>query len=241
MQAVVLEAKKREIVGKKVKRLRREGLLPVTVYGRDVKSESLTVPTKEFLSVYRRAGETGLVELQFDGKSQHTLISNVQIHPLSRLPLHVEFRAVNLKEKIKANVPVELVGESPAVQSAVGVLLQTVSEIEVEALPTELPEKVEVDVTELSEIDQQVTVGQLKVASGVEVLTPSEEIVVKVVPAVSEETKKELEAQAAEKAAAEAAAGEGVPAVGGEGASTEGGAVPASTENPSEAKEEKKG
>lgn len=218
MQAVILNAQKREAIGKKVKKLRREGLLPVSVYGKDVASVALSVPVKDFLKVYDRVGETGLVDLKTDGKSQHTLISNVQIHPVSRLPLHAEFHAVKLTEKIKANVPVELSGESPAVQNNIGVLLQTVNEIEVEALPTELPEKITVDVSKLVEVDQQVTVGELAVPAGVEVLTAKDEIVVKVAPAVAEETKKELEAEEAAKAAAAAEAGAEAAPAGGEGA-----------------------
>lgn len=238
MKAITLQAQIREVTGKKVKKLRKEGLLPVSVYGKDVKSVALSVPIKEFLKVYGQAGETGLVEMKFDGKGEHTLISNVQIHPVSRLPLHAEFHAVNLKEKIKANVPVELIGQSPAVQNNVGVLLQTVNEIEVEALPTDLPDKIEVDVTKLAEIDQQVTVGELPVPTGVEVLTAKEEIVVKVAPAVSEETKKELEAAAAAAEAAKAEApvvtGEGAPAVGRE--TKPSGEAPAKTEEKTEAK-----
>ena len=214
MKSISLDAKEREITGKKVKKLRKEGLLPITVYGSGIKSVSLSVPIKEFSIVYRQAGETGLVELKFAGKSEHTLISNVQIHPVNRSIIHAEFHAVKLTEKIKAKVPVELVGESPAVQNKIGVLLQTLNEIEVEALPTDLPEKIEVEVGKLSEIDQQVIVSDLKIPSGVVALTPGEEVVVKVAPAVSEETKKELEAAAAEALAAkaeEAAPVEGAP------------------------------
>lgn len=216
MQALTLAAQERKVVGKKVKKLRKEGLLPVSVYGKDVKSVALSVKLPEFMKVYAKAGETGLVELKYDGGSHHTLVSNVQIHPVSRQPLHVEFHAVKLTEKIKAKVPVELVGESPAVANNVGLLLQTVNEVEVESLPTELPEKIEVDVAKLAEIDQQVTVGELAVPKEVAVLTSAEEIVVKVVPAVSEETKKEMEAEEAAKAAAaaEAAAAPGAPAEG---------------------------
>ena len=219
MQAITLGAQVREIAGKKVKKLRKEGLLPISVYGKDVASVALSVPVKEFLKVYDKVGETGLVELKFGGKSLHTLVSNVQIHPLSRQPLHVEFHAVKLTEKIKADVPVELTGEAPAVVNKVGVLLQAINEIEVEALPTDLPEKVEVDVTGLAEIDQQVTVAELKVASGVTVLTPGDGVVVKVAPAVSEETQKELAAEEAAKAATETTPAEGA-AVSGETAQT---------------------
>lgn len=209
MKAINLKAEKREVFGKKVKKLRKGGMIPATVYGKDIKSASIAVSEKEFLAVYRKAGETGLVELAYEGKSIPTLISNVQIHAVLRNPLHAEFHAVKLTDKIKANVPVVLTGESPAVANSVGVLLQTLNEIEVEALPTELPEKIEVDVTTLSEIGQQVTVADLKVASEVAVLTPSEEIVVKVAPAVSEETAKELAAEEAAKTAEAAATTEG--------------------------------
>lgn len=204
MQALTLKAQTREIIGKKVKRLRKTGLLPASLYGKDVKSVALSVPLPEFMKVYSKAGETGLVELKYDSTLSHTLISNVQIHPVTRAPLHVEFHAVKLTEKIKAKVPVELTGESPAVANNIGILLHTLNEVEVEALPADLPEKISVDVSKLSEVGQQVTVAQLPVLAGVTVLTPGEEIVVKVASAVSEETKKELAAAAAEALAAKA-------------------------------------
>ena len=164
MKAISLDAVKREITGKKVRVLRKEGLIPVGVYGKDVKSLSLSVKANEFEKVYSKVGETGLVDLKFEGKSLAVLVKNVQIHPLSRQILHAELHAVKLTEKIKAKVPVQLVGESPAVQNNLGVLLQTLNEVEVEALPTDLPEKIEVDVSALTEIDQQVTVADLREA-----------------------------------------------------------------------------
>lgn len=202
MKSILLKADPREVTGKKVKKLRQGGLLPVGVYGKDVKSLSLAVDLKEFLKVYHQAGETGLVELQFADKKLPTLIADVQFHPLTRLPLHVQFHAVNLTEKIKANVPVELIGESPAVQNKIGLLLQALAEVEVEALPTDLPEKISLEVSSLTEIDQQFAVKDLTAPKGVEILTEKEEVIVKVVPAVSAEAKKEAEEEAAKKAAA---------------------------------------
>lgn len=232
MQALALNAQIREITGKKVKRLRKAGLLPVSVFGKDIKSVALSVPVVEFMKVYSKAGETGLVELKYDKDSWHTLISSVQIHPVSRQVLHVEFHAVKLTEKIKAHVPVELVGESPAATNNIGILLQTINEVEVEALPAELPEKLTVEISKLSEIDQQVTVGELKAPVGVTILTAPGGIVVKVAAAVSEETKKELEAAAAEALAAKA---EAAPA-----ATEEGEAPAAETPVKEESTEEKK-
>lgn len=209
MKAITLNAQVREVTGKKVKKLREQGLVPIGVYGKDVKSVALSVPLKEIEKVYEKAGETGLVDLKFGDKTLPVLIKNVQIHPVKRQIIHVEMHAVNLKQKIKANVPVQIVGESPAVTNNIGVLLQTLNEVEVEALPTDLPEAIEVDVAGLTEIDQQVSVAELKVPNGVEILTGGEELVVKVAPAVSEETAKELAAEEAAKAASESEAGTG--------------------------------
>lgn len=206
MNTVILTASPRDLTGKKVKKLRREGLLPISVYGKDIKSLSLTVPLKDFMKVYAQVGETGLVELKTDGHSQHTLIADVQIHPVGRVLLHVQFHAVKLTEKIRANVPLELTGESPAVASGTGVILQTLNEVEVEALPTNLPEKIIVDVSGMTEVGQQITVGDLSVAKEIALLTDRGEIVIKLAPAVSEEAKKEAEAAA--KAATETATAE---------------------------------
>lgn len=214
MKAIELNAQPRTVTGKKVKKLRREGLLPISVFGKDVKSVALSVPIKEFQQIYNKAGETGLVEVKFDGKSHHTLISNVQIHPVSRLPIHAELHAVKLTEKIKANVPLETIGESPAVQNNIGTILHILTEVEVEALPIDLPEKIEVNIENLAEIDQQVTVGDLPKPKGVEIMNAPEEIVLKVAPAVSEDTAKELAEEEAAKAAeatAEGAEGESKP------------------------------
>lgn len=204
MKAIPLTAEVRKETGKQVKKLRQKGILPATVFGHNLKSASLSVNAKDFTKVYHQAGETGLVELKYGTVSQHTLIADVQTHPVNRDILHIQFHAVSLTEKIKANVPLELVGESPAVANNIGLLLQTLNEIEVEALPTDLPDKIEVSVADLSEVNQQVAVSGLKIPKGVEILTGPEEVVVKVVPLISEEAKKEAE-EAAAKAAAEAA------------------------------------
>lgn len=203
MEKTVLEVQKRTLEGKKVKKIRKDGLIPANLFGKKLKSVSLQLSVKELLKIYKKVGETGLVELQFDGSKHNVLISDFQIDPVSRKPYHVQFHEVSLTEKLKANVPLELVGESPAVKDGVGLLLQTLNEVEVEALPTDLPEKIEVNVDSLTAVDQQVTVGDLKVTKAVVLLTPLEEIVVKVAPAISEEAKKE--AEAAEAAASAAA------------------------------------
>ncbi|OGG06773.1 hypothetical protein A2872_00890 [Candidatus Gottesmanbacteria bacterium RIFCSPHIGHO2_01_FULL_42_12] len=217
MEKTTLTAVTRTVLGRKVKALRRQGVLPANLFGKKVKSLALQIPVKEFMTVYKKVGETGLVELKTEKETYHTLITKLQTDPLTRLPVHAEFHAVSLTEKIKAKVPVELMGESPAVKDGIGLLLQTLNEIEVEALPTDLPEKIEVEVSKLSAVNDQITVGDLPKLKGVEVLTDGGEILVKVAAAVSEEAQKEAEETAAKEAAAtegEAAAKE-APAEGG--------------------------
>ncbi len=214
---------KRDVVGRKTKKLRLEGMIPATVYGNNVPSVSVTVTLADFKKVYAEAGETGLVELSVDGSVRPTLIHHVQKDPLKDTVLHVEFHQVDLKVNVKAAVPLAFIGESPAVAQKIGVLLTLLTEIEVEALPTDLPEKIEVDVSTLTEVDQEVKVSDLKVPSGVTVLSDATVSVVKVGSLVS----KEAEAQAEqEAAAAEAAApvAEGAAATPEEEVKTEGSA-----------------
>ncbi len=208
MQAVKLSAEIRETIGKKVKKIRAAGLVPVNIYGKGVASQALQIPIKEFTSIYHKVGETGLVELSYGKMTNHVLVKNVQFHPVTRLPVHAELHAVNLKEKIKANIPLEIVGEAPAVTNGIGILLQTLNEIEVEALPTSLPERIEINVTKLAELDQQITVAELMVPADVEVLTSGDEVVVKVVKAVVEEMVEPTPVEVAE------VAGEGIAAEG---------------------------
>lgn len=204
-----LTAQKREITGRKIKKLRKEGILPANISGRDIESITIQVPTREFMKVYSEVGETGVVNVKIDSKEVPTLIHNVHTDPVSDLPLHADFLQVNLKEKVTATVPLEFVGEAPAEKEGVGIVVHQMREIEVEALPTDLPESIEVDISGLSEVDQAIHVSNLKVdRSKVEI---KEEDPERIVVSVSAPTKEE------EPEAAPAEGEEGVaPAEGGE-------------------------
>ncbi len=230
MKKYTLQAQKRTVVGRKVKNLRKAGQLPATVYGKKVKSESLTVPSDAFAKVYAQAGETGLVELTVGNDTKPTLIHTVQKDPVDGRLLHIEFFQVDLKEKVKTKVPLEFAGEAAAVVNKVGALLRVLDELEVEALPTELPEKIVVEVTRLAEVGQEIKVSDIQVPSGVAVLTDAGLTVVKVGALVS----KEAEAQAAADAAA---AAEAAPPSGGE-APAEGAEAPAEEKKEAPVKEE---
>lgn len=204
MKTYKLKTTKRTLLGKKVKKLRKEGQLPATVYGKGFKSQSVQVNLKEFQEVYKQAGETGIVELGLDKETLPILIHNIHYHPMTALALHADFYKVNLKEKVSASIPLAVVNEAPAVANKIGVLLNILSEIAVEALPADLPEKIEVDVSGLSEINSVVKVSDLKVSDKVTIKTDGNLEVVKIAPLVSKEAEKlakEEEAAAAEAAA----------------------------------------
>lgn len=183
MTKISLKADKREIIGRKVKKLRQEGKVPANIFGKKIESQAIVVDLKEFEEVFEKAGETQIVDL--NGKS--VLISNVTYNPVGGNILHVDFRQVDLTEKITAKVPVETVGESPAEKQSLGTVVQHISELEVEALPADLPEKITVDASILTEVDQAVFVKDLRIPGKVEIKNDPEAIVVKVEPLQKEE------------------------------------------------------
>lgn len=188
MKRINLKTEKREVLGRKVKKLRKEGLLPVNVFGKKIKSISLQVKIDDFKKVWDQVGETGLIDIDVDGKVHPVLIHNVQIDPASGEFLHSDFHEVSLTEKTTAKVPVELQGESPAVSQKLGDLIQPVSELEVEALPEDLPEKLTLDISGLVEVDNTLTVGDIKIDPlKVKILAEPTEIVVKITALVKEE------------------------------------------------------
>ena len=225
-----LKVEKRAVVGKRVKKLRREGILPANIYGKEFKSTSVQVPVKDFLKVFSEVHETGLVDLAYDSQTLPVLIHNVQIDPRTQTPVHADFFKVNLKEKITARVPVVAVGEAKAVVDKIGLLEQPVAELEVEALPTDLPEKIEVNVEALSAVDEQILVSEIKAPEGVTILTEPSQLVFKIGELVTKAMEEEIAAAEAEAAAAAAEAKEEAVPVEGEAPAE--GEVPAEGEAP---------
>lgn len=224
MERLSLSAKPRTILGKKVKNLRRGGELPGNIYGKGLNSTAVTIAERAFRDIHRQAGETGVVYLNIDGETEPhpVLVHSVQKDPVSGAPFHVDFYQVNLKEKTTAAVPVSLVGENELEKRGEGLIIQTLNEVEVEALPTDIPHEFLVDVSKLTEIGQTFKVGDLDYdRAKVEVkVDPEENILVmqtaemKEEPveeevAVEEEVEPEVisEEEAAARAAAAAAEG----------------------------------
>lgn len=188
MNKIELKAEKRKVTGRKVKNLRKGGMVPANIYGKDVKSLSIQVNTKDFRKVFEKAGETGVVAIALGKEEKPVLVHNVQVHPATDEILHVDFLQVDLKAKVTANIPVELKGESPAEKSGIGTAVLLIQELEVEALPTDMISSFEIDAAKLTEVDQVVKISDLKYdKEKIEIKMDAETVVAKVEPPQKEE------------------------------------------------------
>lgn len=203
MQQYALQATLRSETGRQVNQLRKQGFIPATVYGKQLESLSVSLPLASFIKVYDKTGETGLITLSLDGKSLPVLVHTVQIDPVNEQLLHVEFHQVNLKQKVKTNVPLVLIGEAPVVSEKKGTLLLLLNEIEVEALPADLPDKLEINTELLTEVGQEIKVQDVKAPDTVTIVEDMDALVVKVSELVSKEA--EADEQADQSAAQESA------------------------------------
>lgn len=222
-----LKAKKRTISGKKVKGLRRRGILPAVLFGGEEKSIPLEIGLGEFQKIYAEAGESTLLDLEFDGVKEKILIAEVQRDPFGRF-LHADLRRVEEGEKITATVPILVEGEAAPVKAGEAVLLTLLGEIEVTGLPQNLPREIRVDVSNLREVGAGINIGQLPLDWS-KITIPGhepEELVVKLDHPQAEEVEEapiaEEEAIAAVEAIKEKPEGEEGKAVKGEGPPTEG-------------------
>lgn len=164
-QKLLLTSSKRKVVGRKVKSIRKEGLVPANVFGKKIKSLAISVKSQEFRKIFSKAGATGIIYLDISEEKdpRPVLVSAIQKHPLKGTLLHVDFRQVDLSEKVKAEVPIRIIGESPAVKDKNGVLVSVLSQVMVEALPADLPEFLEISIQGLVEIGQSVHVKDIKI------------------------------------------------------------------------------
>ncbi len=194
MEKINLSTEQRKIVGKKVKRLRKEGKLPANIFGKDFKSKSIQVEEGDFRKVFKEAGETGVINVKVGKDEYPALVHSVQFEPKTDALLHVDFHKVNLKEKITTRVPIITEGESPAVKSGVGLILQTINELEVVSLPTDIPSEIVIDATKLTEVGQSIHVKDLKIDKDkVEVKNDPEDTVLTVQTAEMKEEEPEEE------------------------------------------------
>jgi large subunit ribosomal protein L25 len=182
-----LSAKRRTVIGKKVKALRRQGLLPAVLYGVGIEPLPIELDAREASSVLSGVRGSTLVSLAVDKDQHQVLVRDYQRDVIRRDLLHVDFLKVAMDVTIRTEVPVDFVGEAPAVSEQGGVLVTELTEIEVEALPADLPDRIVVDLAPLAEIDDTITVGDLFFEKGVEVLTSPEEVLARVIYQMEEE------------------------------------------------------
>jgi large subunit ribosomal protein L25 len=196
MAGIQIKAEKRNVIGKQVKGLRREGKVPAVVYGAGMQPTAIELQSREAERALARATGATLLDLELDGVTHKVLVREIQRHSIRRDLRHVDFLKVAMDQLIRAEVPIELLGEAPAVKTLGGVLVTVVQAIEVEALPADLPDRVTVSIEGLEKIDDRINVGDLKLSKGVRVLTSAEEVVARVIYQVAEVLEEPKEAVA---------------------------------------------
>jgi len=190
MAGVELGVDARAVTGKKVRGLRRQGIIPAHLYGRGTDSLALQAPASSITHLLRTAERNTIINLQIagEGESRPVMLRGVQRNPVTDELVHIDFFQISLTEKLRANVPLVIVGEAPAVQVYAGILLQSLDHIVVEALPAAIPGHLNVDVSGLEELESAVHVRDLEMPPNVELISDGDQVVAKVsAPRAAEE------------------------------------------------------
>ena len=200
MDEIELNVTKREILGKKVRFLRRQGITPVHLFGHGIESQALQCDTARLQQVLAEAGKTKLINFKIDGekKARSVIVREVEIELPRRGLVHVDFYQVRKAEEMKVEVPVVLVGEAPALKLRDNTLLQELDTLSVECLPANIPASVELDISSLTESEQVLRVKDIELEKGVTVLNDPEVVVAKISALRVEEVVEEVVEEAVE-------------------------------------------
>ena len=216
MDTLELAVDVREALGKKARFLRRDGITPANIYGRNLDSVALQLQSSDLVHALTQAGRNAVLSVKVNGekKPRTAVIRNVQRHPVTDSIVHVDFLQVDVTRAITSDVPILLVGESPLPKTST-VISQILSSIQVSGLPMDIPSSVEADISVLVEVDQSIHVSDLRLPDGVEVLTDADQMVVRAAQgrvsaadAAAEAEAAEETEEGAEEATAEAGAAE---------------------------------
>ncbi len=181
MEKFVIKAKKRTGLGNSNNALRRSGFIPGVLYGRKIGNTNLLLELSEFGKVYRKAGETTLIDLEIDGgAAQKVLVQSLQIDPITSKVIHVDFHGIDMSEKLEADIPLKFIGESSAVKELGGILVKTLDAIKVRCLPADLVHEIEVDISPLAALGSHLRIKDIKLPHGLEALQGGEETVLTV-------------------------------------------------------------
>ena len=193
---VTINAEKRTVIGKQVAHLRRSGKLPGVIYGRHLEAFPIQMEAHEVGLKLGKLTGSSVINIDLDGVLHKAIIRDIQRDVIYSRPLHVDFLAISMTEKFKAVIDLHLVGEAPVLKLGEYIINQGVERVEVEAFPSDLPERIEVDLSKLATPDDEITVADLNLGEKVTVLTPAEEVVVSVGrPALEVEPEVEVEAE----------------------------------------------
>jgi len=194
-----LSAATREILGKKVRFLRRQGVTPVHLFGHNIESLALQCDTAQLQRILARTGKTGLISLKLGKakKPRNVMVREVQREPGTDELLHVDFYQVSMAEKIRVDVPIVPVGEAPALKSKENFLAQELNSLTIECLPEEIPSSVQLDLASLTEVEQAIRVKDIRLDDGITVLNSPEQLVVKISARAVEKVIEEEEVEAA--------------------------------------------
>ena len=200
MATRVLKAEPRSVLGKQVKAMRRAGQIPAVLYGAGIEATPIVLDGRDASRLLARTTGATLIDLEVSGETHKVLVREMQRHSIRRDLRHVDFLKVAMDQLIRAEVPIELTGEAPAVKTLGGVLVAGIPAVEVEALPANLPDRIQVDLTVLAKIDDTITVADLSLAQGVRILNDSTDVIVHVIYMAEEvlEAPKEAVATTAE-------------------------------------------
>lgn len=193
MEKAVIEATRRTITGKQVGALRRSGKLPGVMYGYKFEPTPIEMDFREASYVLHHATQSQIITIKLDGKEFAALVRERQKNYIRNEYLHIDFQVVSLTEKIRTKVSIELVGVSPAVKDFNGVVVHETTEVEVEGMPGDLPEKITVDISGLTTLGQSISVGELNVSDKIDVLQDSDEVVVVITGSAPEEVEEAAE------------------------------------------------
>jgi large subunit ribosomal protein L25 len=188
MKEVILEAEARDISTKHtLKDMRIKGMIPAIFYGHGEKAMSLSVNARKFDDILRSGGGNVLVNIKLGADSKTAIVKQIQRDVISRKPIHIDFQAISMKEKIEVSVPIHIIGIAPGVKLSGGVMEHVVREVRVSCLPTDIPEAISVDVSKL-EINHSIAIKDLPKMEGIDVLTEPNSIIVNIVaPTILEE------------------------------------------------------
>lgn len=199
MEKIVFKAKHREVIGKQVKALRREGRLPAILYGKSIQPIPVTLEYRDVSRILPAISSSHLILVDVDGEEYNALIREKQLHPVQGTVVHLDFMVVSLTEKLRAYVSINIEGEAPASRDFNGMVVTGLEEIEVESLPGDLPERIMVDISSLDEIGSAIHVRDLQLPENVKILTDLDEMLVIVTAPEAEEVVEEEEEEELEE------------------------------------------